>query len=54
VHGAIDCTHVHISKPALFPKDYYYFKTRGHSIVAQAVVDANFFFVASLLVSPVS
>jgi hypothetical protein len=41
VHGAIDCTHIHISKPALFPEDYYYFKTGGYSIIAQAIVDAR-------------
>jgi hypothetical protein len=39
VQGAIDCTHFVISKPPVFPEDYYYFKTSGYSIVAQAVVD---------------
>jgi hypothetical protein len=34
IHGAIDCTHIAISKPSLFPKDYYYFKTGSYSMVA--------------------
>jgi hypothetical protein len=41
VHGAIDCTHIGISKPAQFPEDYYYFKKGAYSIVAQAVVDCK-------------
>jgi hypothetical protein len=39
VHGAIDCTHIRISKPKEFPEDYY--KTGGYTIVAQAVVDSK-------------
>jgi hypothetical protein len=41
VHGAIDCTHIGISKPTEFPEDYYYFKKGAYSIVAQAVVDCK-------------
>jgi hypothetical protein len=41
VHGALDCTHIAISKPSEFPEDYWYFKTGGYSMVAQAVVDAK-------------
>jgi hypothetical protein len=41
VQGAIDCTHIAISKPPAFPEDYWYFKTRAYSMVAQAVVDSK-------------
>jgi hypothetical protein len=41
VHGALDCTHIHISKLAHFLDDYYYFKTGGYSMVDQAVVDTK-------------
>ena len=42
VVGAIDCTHVHIVKPQiLYPEDYYYHKSGGYSIIAQAVVDSR-------------
>jgi hypothetical protein len=41
MHGAIDCTHIHILKPIVFLEDYYYFKSGGYSIVAQAVVDSR-------------
>jgi hypothetical protein len=42
VVGAIDCTHVHIVKlRILYPKDYYYHKTGGYSIIAHAVVDSR-------------
>ena len=42
VQGAIDCTHIHIRKPrSQYAEDYYYHKTGGHSIVAQAVVDSK-------------
>jgi hypothetical protein len=35
VHGAIDNTHIYMSKPKIsFAKDYFYYKTRGYSIVA--------------------
>jgi hypothetical protein len=41
VQGAIDGTHIAISKPAQFPEDYWYFKTGAYSMVAQAVVDSR-------------
>lgn len=41
VYKAVDYTHVYISKRAHFPDDYYYFKTRGYPMVAQAVFDAK-------------
>jgi hypothetical protein len=35
VQGAINGTHIAISKPSSpFPKDYYYHKTGGYNIVA--------------------
>ena len=36
---AIDGTHFEIRKPALAPRDYYYFKTFGYSLQCQVVVD---------------
>jgi len=40
IQGAINGTHLFISKPSMpFLKDYYYLKYRGYSIVAQAMVD---------------
>jgi hypothetical protein len=39
--GAIDGTHFHIRKPAVSPKDYFYFKTNGYTIACQAVVDSE-------------
>jgi hypothetical protein len=39
VHGAIDCTHITISKPLQYLEDYWYFKIGAYSMVAQAVVD---------------
>lgn len=39
VVGAIDGTHIAISKPKYCPIDYYYFKSGGYSINCQAVVD---------------
>jgi hypothetical protein len=33
VQGAIDKTHISIYKPIYFPKDYFYHKIRGYSIV---------------------
>jgi hypothetical protein len=38
VMGAIDGTHICITKPIGFLKDYYYHKTGGYSMVAQVVV----------------
>ncbi len=43
VDDAIDGTHIKIPKPkTTFPEDYYYHKTRGYSIVVQAIVDSKF------------
>jgi hypothetical protein len=40
MQGVIDGTHVHITKPKTpFDENYYYFKTRGYSIMAQAIMD---------------
>jgi hypothetical protein len=50
VHGAIDCTHIRISKSKDFPKDYYYYKTGGYTVVAQAVVDSRKQFMQRFLV----
>jgi hypothetical protein len=42
MQGAIDGTHVSIVKPlTLFVEDYYYHKTSGLNIVAQAVVGSK-------------
>jgi hypothetical protein len=46
VQGALDCTHIAISKPTAFPEDYWYFKTGGYSMVAQAVVDIRKLFMS--------
>jgi hypothetical protein len=52
VHGAIDCTHISIAKPASFPEDYYYFKTGGYSVVCQAVVDCKKLFTSLFIGLP--
>ncbi len=41
VQGAIDGTHISIVKPFAYPKDYYYCKSNGYSVVAQVVVDCK-------------
>jgi len=41
VVGAIDGTHIPISKPKHFPIDYYYFKSRGYTLNCQLVVDSD-------------
>ena len=41
VVGAIDGTHIHIRKPYVGPKDYFYFKTSWYTIQMQAVVDRS-------------
>jgi hypothetical protein len=41
VAGAIDGTHIHIRKPYVGPKDYFYFKSSGYTIQMQAVVDRH-------------
>jgi hypothetical protein len=39
--GAIDRTHINISKLRYGAKDYYYFKSGGYTLNCQAVVDSN-------------
>ncbi len=40
--GALDGTHISIAKPYnVYYKDYFFHKTRGYSVVAQAVVDSQ-------------
>ena len=41
VLGAIDGTHVSISKPRFGSTDYYYFKSGGYSLNCQAVVESK-------------
>ena len=41
VVGAIDGTHVSISKPRYGSADYFYFKSGGYTLNCQAVVDSN-------------
>jgi len=41
VLGAIDGTHVTISKPRVGASDYYYFKSGGFIVNCQAVVDSD-------------
>jgi hypothetical protein len=42
MQGAIDGTHVSIAKPLRpFVEDYFYHKTCGYNIVAQAIVDSK-------------
>jgi hypothetical protein len=46
VQGALDCTHIAISKPADYPEDYWYFKTGAYSKVAQTVVNVKKMFTS--------
>jgi hypothetical protein len=46
VQGALDCTHIAISKPPEYPEDYWYFKTGAYSMVAQAVVNVKKMFTS--------
>jgi hypothetical protein len=39
--GAIDGTHINISKPTYGAQDYYYFKSGGYTLHCQAVVASN-------------
>jgi hypothetical protein len=39
--GAIDCTHIHIEKPAIGAEDYFYFKCGGYTLNCQAVVNSR-------------
>jgi hypothetical protein len=41
VVGAIDGTHISISKPQHVPVDYFYFKSGGYTLNCQAVVDSE-------------
>ena len=41
VVGAIDGTHIAISKPRHVPADYFYFKSGGYTLNCQAVVDSE-------------
>jgi hypothetical protein len=41
IQGALDRTHIAISKPSAFPEDYWYYKTGAYSMVAQAMVDVK-------------
>ena len=41
VVGAIDGTHISISKPQHVPADYFYFKSGGYTLNCQAVVDSQ-------------
>jgi hypothetical protein len=42
MHGAINNTHIHISKPKIpFAKKYYYFKIGDYSIVVQTMVNSK-------------
>jgi len=42
VHSAIDGTHIQNLKPkTTFPKDYYYHKKGGYSIIVQSIVDSK-------------
>jgi len=46
MQGAIDGIHMLIFKPSiLYPKDYYYHKYGGYSMVTQAMVDSNKIFM---------
>ena len=52
VGGAIDGTHIHISKPRVGPEDYFYFKTHGYTLNCQAVVDSRKVFLDLFLGMP--
>jgi hypothetical protein len=41
VANAIDKTDIHIWRPYVGPKDYFYFKSSGYSIQVYAIVDRN-------------
>jgi hypothetical protein len=46
VQGALDCTHIAISKPANYAEDYWYFKTGAYSMVTHVVVDLKKMFTS--------
>ena len=52
VGGAIDGTHIHISKPRVGPEAYFYFKTHGYTLNCQAVVDSRKVFLDLFLGMP--
>jgi hypothetical protein len=52
VGGAIDGTHIHISKPRVGPEDYFYFKSHGYTLNCQAVVDGRKVFLDLFLGMP--
>ena len=52
VVGAIDGTHISISKPRVGPEDYFYFKTHGYTLNCQAVVDSRKIFLDLFLGMP--
>jgi len=54
VIGAIDDTHVTISKPKFGPTDYYYFKSGGYRLNYQAIVDSKKWFIDLFLGMPSS
>ena len=39
--GAINGTHISISKPRFGTADYFYFKSRGYTLNYQAIIDSN-------------
>ena len=41
VVGAIDGTHIGISKPRVGPADYFYFKSGGYTLNCHVVVDSH-------------
>lgn len=42
VHGAMDCTHIHIHKPTCaFIADFYSYKLKAHNLQFQVVVDRD-------------
>lgn len=53
VVGAIDSTHVSISKPQHVPADYFYFKSGGYTLNYQAIVDSQKRFLDLYLVCQV-
>lgn len=52
IHGAIDGTHMKISKPPFFPEHYYYYKNNCYTMLCQAVVDCNKRFTAMFICLP--
>ena len=47
IQGAIDCTHIRVSKSTAYPGDQQYFKTSAYLIVAQVVVDMKKLFTST-------